>query len=109
MTLWLQTTLVTLTLTHAANKHTTTTRVHHKTHRTTRTTLNIPTLDQDAKALLEENHHDPKRARAAYIGLTMAYLQQEQPNVYKDLIEQPTRPDVHEALVEITWDAVRTD
>ncbi len=98
---------------HAANKHTitttTTTTKTKLTHRATQPTMNLKDLDEDAQALLDENQNDPKRARAAYIGLTMAYLQQEQPHVYKDLIEQPTRPDVHEALVEITWDAVRTD
>ena len=63
-------------------------------------------LEADAEALLSEANGDANKARMNMIGYTMAFIQEEQPEVYEALTKQPERPDCHEALVEITWDSI---
>ena len=63
-------------------------------------------LDADAQALLEEAGGDVNKARMSYIGYTLAYLEEEMPELYTALKTDPSRPDAHAALVEVTWDAI---
>ena len=63
-------------------------------------------LESDAAAMLEEANGDANKARMNFIGYTMAFIQEEQPDVYEALTKNPERPDCHEALVEITWDSI---
>ncbi|KAL1500637.1 hypothetical protein AB1Y20_013286 [Prymnesium parvum] len=65
-----------------------------------------PTLDADAAALLEEARGDVDRARTNYVGYTLAFLQDADPELYAKLKQDPSRPECHEALVELTWDAI---
>jgi len=46
------------------------------------------------------------KARASFIGYTMAYLEDAEPELYAALKSDPTREDCHAAIVEITWDAI---
>ena len=66
----------------------------------------LPQLDADAQALLDEASGDAMKARASYIGYTMAYLEDAEPELYAALKSDPTREDCHAAIVEITWDAI---
>lgn len=63
-------------------------------------------LDADAAALLEEAQGDVEKARTSYVGYTLAYLQDSMPELYEALKTDPSRPDAHAALVEVTWDAI---
>jgi len=63
-------------------------------------------LDADAQALLDEANGDAMMARANYIGYTLAYLEDAEPELYAALKSDPSREDCHAALVEITWDAI---
>jgi len=63
-------------------------------------------LDEDAAALLEEAEGVVDVARTSYIGYTLAYLQESMPELYVAIKDEPSRPDAHAALVEITWDAI---
>ena len=63
-------------------------------------------LDDDAAALLEEAEGDVEVARTSYIGYTLAYLQEEMPELYLAIKDDPSRSDAHAALVEVTWDAI---
>ena len=65
-----------------------------------------PQLEADAQALLDEADGDAMKARASYIGYTMAYLEDAEPTLYAALKSDPTREDCHAAIVEITWDAI---
>ena len=65
-----------------------------------------PALDDDAAALLDEAGGDINRARTNYIGYTLAYLEDADPEMYEAIKTDPKRPDCHEALVEVTWDAI---
>ena len=65
-----------------------------------------PKLDADAAALLEEAGGNVDRARTNYIGYTLAYLQDADPELYEAIRKDPKRPDCHEAIVEVTWDAI---
>jgi SAM-dependent methyltransferase len=66
----------------------------------------IPALDADAAALLEEAGGDVAKAKTSYIGYTLAYLENEMPELYEGLKTDPSRSDCHAALVELTYDAV---
>jgi len=59
-------------------------------------------LDDDAAALLDEVGGDVEKARTSYIGYTLAYLQEEMPELYAALKTDPSRPDCHAVLVEVT-------
>ena len=63
-------------------------------------------LDADAQALLDEAGGDAMKARASYIGYTLAYLEDAEPELYAALKTDPSREDCHAAIVEITWDAI---
>ena len=63
-------------------------------------------LDSDAAALLEELNGDAEKARTSYMGYTLAYVKEEMPELYDRIRTDPTHPDAHRALVEITWDAI---
>lgn len=63
-------------------------------------------LDADAAALLDEAGGDAVKARSNYIGYTLAYLQDADPELYNAIKTDPKRPDCHEVLVELTWDAI---
>jgi len=65
-----------------------------------------PALDDDAAALLDEAGGDINRARTNYIGYTLAYLEDADPEMYEAIKTDPQRPDCHEALVEVTWDVI---
>jgi len=69
-------------------------------------TSSMTTLDDDARALLEENDGDVEKARTSYIGYTLAYLEEEMPDLYAALKTDPSRPDCHAVLVEVTFDAI---
>ena len=66
----------------------------------------LPQLEADAQALLDEAGGDAEKARANYIGYTMAYMEDAQPELFAALKSDPTREDCHAAIVEITWDAI---
>ena len=66
----------------------------------------LPQLEADAQALLDEAGGDALKARASYIGYTMAYLEDAEPELFAALKSDPTREDCHAAIVEITWDAI---
>ena len=63
-------------------------------------------LDADAAALLDEAGGDVAKAKTSYIDYTLAYLETEMPELYEGLRTDPSRPDCHAALVELTYDAV---
>ena len=65
-----------------------------------------PALDADAAALLEEVEGDVEKARASFIGYSLAYLEDEMPELYEALKTDPSRADAHAALVELTWDSI---
>ena len=68
--------------------------------------VELPQLEADAQALLDEAGGDALKARASYIGYTMAYLEDAEPELFAALKSDPTREDCHAAIVEITWDAI---
>ena len=63
-------------------------------------------LDPDAEALLAEVDGDAGKARTSHMGYTLAYVKEEMPELYSRIRDDPTHPDAHRALVEITWDAI---
>jgi len=63
-------------------------------------------LDDDAQALLEEAGGDAEKARTSYIGYSLLYLQEEMPDLYDAIKTDPSRPDCHAVLVEVTFDAI---
>lgn len=63
-------------------------------------------LSSDAAALLEEVNGDAEKARTSYMGYTLAFVKEEMPELYDRIKTDPTHPDAHRALVEITWDAI---
>lgn len=65
-----------------------------------------PVLDADAAALLEEAGGDVEKARTNYIGYTLAYLKDADPDLYSSIKEDPAAARSHQALVELTWDAI---
>lgn len=66
----------------------------------------VKKLSSDAAALLEEVNGDAEKARTSYMGYTLAYVKDEMPELYDRIKTDPTHPDAHRALVEITWDAI---
>ena len=64
------------------------------------------TLAEDAQVLLEEAGGDAEKARLSMMGYTLAFLEEAEPELYQALKSRQMRPDVHAALVEITWDAI---
>lgn len=65
-----------------------------------------PQLDADAAALLEESGGDVEKARTSFMGYTLAFLEDEMPELYEALKTEPSRADAHAALVELTWDSI---
>ena len=51
----------------------------------------LPQLEADAQALLDEAGGDAEKARANYIGYTMAYMEDAQPELFAALKSDPTR------------------
>jgi 2-polyprenyl-3-methyl-5-hydroxy-6-metoxy-1,4-benzoquinol methylase len=68
--------------------------------------LQATALDADAQALLEECGGDVDKARQSYIGYTLQFLKEAQPELYEAIRTDASAPDAHAALVELTWDAV---
>lgn len=64
-------------------------------------------LADDAVALLEEAGGDAEKARMSFMGYTLAYLEDAEPEIYASLKAGGTLDArAHAALTEITWDAI---
>jgi len=68
-----------------------------------------PVLDADAAALLERTGGDLDRAHTTFFAESVMRLQKEKPEVFAQIYtsaELPSSGEVHEKLVELTWDTI---